>query len=47
MSFSISDGGRVAHYYLASAASKNNGVLKIDKVDNFNSNSNINLNRTT
>lgn len=58
MNFSVSGGGRVAQYYLAGGASKDNGVLKIDKVNNFNSNINlkrynirtnvnINLTRTT
>jgi TonB-linked SusC/RagA family outer membrane protein len=51
----ISGGGNVARYYIAGAFSQDNGVLNVDKRNNFNSNvnfksynvrSNINLNLT-
>ncbi|GHT70409.1 SusC/RagA family TonB-linked outer membrane protein [Bacteroidia bacterium] len=51
----ISGGGQVARYYISGAFNQDNGVLKVDKRNNFNSNinfksynvrSNINLNLT-
>ncbi|GHT67794.1 SusC/RagA family TonB-linked outer membrane protein [Bacteroidia bacterium] len=51
----ISGGGNVARYYISGAITQDNGVLKVDKRNNFNSNvnfksynirSNINLNLT-
>ena len=51
----ISGGGQVARYYISGALNQDNGVLKVDKRNNFNSNvnfktynirSNINLNLT-
>ncbi|TKG95232.1 TonB-dependent receptor [Puteibacter caeruleilacunae] len=55
LNFSISGGGKVARYYIAGTVSQDNGVLKVDKKNNFNSNidlkkyllrSNININIT-
>lgn len=52
---SISGGGGVARYYVAASFSKDNGILKVDKRNNFNSNidnktytlrSNINIDLT-
>jgi len=52
---SVSGGGKVARYYVAGAFNQDNGVLKVDKRNNFNSNinlktyslrSNININIT-
>ena len=54
----ISGGGTVARYYIAASISKDNGILKVDKRNNFNnnidlkkylirSNININLSRST
>ena len=51
----INGGGKVAQYYLSASYNKENGILKVDKRNNFNSNisidrfnltSNINLNLT-
>jgi TonB-linked SusC/RagA family outer membrane protein len=51
----ISGGGKIARYYVAGSVSQDNGILKEDKVNNFNNNidlkkylvrSNINLNLT-
>src|SRR5690606_15780024 len=51
----ISGGGAVARYYIAGSYSKDNGILKVDERNNFNSNvnyeqylirSNININLT-
>ncbi|GHE45190.1 SusC/RagA family TonB-linked outer membrane protein [Sphingobacterium griseoflavum] len=53
--FSASGGGQVARYYIAGTMNQDNGILKVDKRNNFNSNinlksyqlrSNINLNMT-
>ncbi len=35
---SVSGGGKVASYYVAGSFSQDNGVLKVDKVNNFNNN---------
>lgn len=52
---SVSGGGQVARYYVAAAFSKDNGLLKVDKQNNFNNNidlkkysvrSNVNINLT-
>jgi TonB-linked SusC/RagA family outer membrane protein len=51
----ISGGGQVARYYVAASVTQDNGMMKVDKINNFNSNvsynkytlrSNINLNLT-
>ena len=51
----ISGGGKVARYYIAGSFSQDNGILKVDKRNNFNNNinlkkylirSNININLT-
>ncbi|MDR1223780.1 MAG: TonB-dependent receptor [Tannerella sp.] len=51
----ISGGGQIARYYIAGSFSQDNGILKVDKRNNFNSNvdlkkylirSNININLT-
>ncbi len=53
---SVSGGGKVARYYVAGAVSKDNGILKVDPRNNFNSNikltsytlrSNVNVNITS
>jgi TonB-linked SusC/RagA family outer membrane protein len=53
LNFSISGGGKVARYYLSGGVSHDNGILKVDKKNDFNSNislksylirSNININ---
>lgn len=41
--FNVSGGGKVARYYLAATYNQDNGNLKVDKMNNFNSN--IQLNR--
>ena len=55
LNFSINGGGKVARYYLSATMNKDNGVLKVDKQNNFNNNidlrqynlrANINLNLT-
>ncbi|WP_045027519.1 TonB-dependent receptor [Draconibacterium sediminis] len=38
LNFNVSGGGKVARYYLAGTASQDNGVLKVDDRNNFNSN---------
>jgi TonB-linked SusC/RagA family outer membrane protein len=45
LNFSVSGGGKVARYYVAGSLIKDNGVLKTDKLNNFNSN--VALNRYT
>jgi TonB-linked SusC/RagA family outer membrane protein len=56
--FNVSGGGKVARYYIAATYNQDNGVLKVDKKNNFNnnidlrryllrSNVNINLTKTT
>ena len=51
----ISGGGKVARYYIAGSFSQDNGILKVDKRNNFNNNidlkkilirSNVNINLT-
>ena len=37
----ISGGGKVARYYVAGSLAQDNGVLKVDKVNNFNNNINL------
>ncbi|MDR2039453.1 MAG: TonB-dependent receptor, partial [Bacteroidales bacterium] len=53
--FSASGGGKVARYYLAGTLNSDNGILKVDKQNNFNNNvrlnrislrSNVNINVT-
>ena len=53
--FNVSGGGKVARYYLAATLNSDNGILKVDERNNFNSNvrfknfslrSNININVT-
>ncbi len=53
--FSASGGGQIARYYIAGTMNQDNGILKVDQRNNFNSNinlksyqlrSNINLNMT-
>lgn len=55
LNFSMNGGGKVAQYYIAGTYNVDNGVLKVDKLNNFNSNiklrnysirSNININLT-
>ena len=55
INMNISGGGKVARYYVAAAMNLDNGILKVDKRNNFNNNislkkyllrSNINLNIT-
>ncbi len=55
LNFNVSGGGKVARYYVAATFNQDNGVLKVDKKNNFNSNidskkyllrSNININVT-
>jgi TonB-linked SusC/RagA family outer membrane protein len=56
--FNVSGGGKIARYYIAATYNQDNGVLKVDKKNNFNnnidlkryllrSNVNINLTKTT
>ncbi|MDR1170077.1 MAG: TonB-dependent receptor, partial [Prevotellaceae bacterium] len=54
--FNVSGGGKVARYYIAGTLNQDNGVLKVDRHNNFNSNinlrkyllrSNININITS
>ncbi|WP_346320611.1 TonB-dependent receptor [Chitinophaga sp. YIM B06452] len=40
--FNVSGGGKVARYYLAAAANRDNGMLKVDKRNNFNNNIRLN-----
>jgi TonB-linked SusC/RagA family outer membrane protein len=55
INFNVSGGGKIARYYVAGTFNQDNGVLKVDKKNNFNSNidskkyllrSNININVT-
>jgi TonB-linked SusC/RagA family outer membrane protein len=55
LNFNVSGGGKVARYYVAATYNQDNGVLKVDSRNNFNSNidlknylihSNININVT-
>lgn len=55
MDLNVSGGGKVARYYIAGTYNKDNGVLKVDKKNNFNNNidkkiytlrSNVNVNIT-
>jgi TonB-linked SusC/RagA family outer membrane protein len=55
LNFSVGGGGKIARYYLAGSASQDNGMLNVDKLNNFNNNiklkrymlrSNININVT-
>lgn len=55
LNFNISGGGKVARYYISGTANQDNGVLKVNKQNNFNNNidlkqyvlrSNININIT-
>lgn len=55
LNFNVSGGGKVARYYLAATINQDNGMLKVDKRNNFNNNidlkkynlrANINLNLT-
>lgn len=58
LNLNLSGGGKVARYYVAASYNKDNGLLKVDKANNFNnnidlkqyelrSNVNINLTKTT
>jgi TonB-linked SusC/RagA family outer membrane protein len=38
LNFNLSGGGQVASYYVAAAVNKDNGILKVDERNNFNSN---------
>ncbi|WP_341838830.1 TonB-dependent receptor [Chitinophaga caseinilytica] len=40
--FSVSGGGKVARYYISGAANRDNGTLKVDKMNSFNSNAKLN-----
>ena len=53
--FNVSGGGKIARYYIAATYNQDNGVLKVDKKNNFNNNidlkryllrSNVNINVT-
>lgn len=55
LNFNISGGGKIARYYIAATANKDNGILNVDNKNNFNNNidlrrylvrSNININIT-
>ncbi len=55
LNFNLSGGGKIARYYLASTINTDNGILKVDKRNNFNNNvkynrislrSNVNINVT-
>ncbi|MDO7171589.1 SusC/RagA family TonB-linked outer membrane protein [Mariniflexile sp. AS56] len=55
LNFNVAGGGKVARYFVAAGMSKDNGILKVDKQSNFNSNidlkqyyvrSNINIDLT-
>ena len=39
--FNVSDGGKIARYYIAGTFSQDNGILKVDKNNNFNNNINL------
>lgn len=45
LNFNMSGGGKVARYYLAGSVIRDNGILKVDKINNFNNN--VRLNRST
>jgi TonB-linked SusC/RagA family outer membrane protein len=54
--FNVSGGGKVARYYIAATYNRDNGILNVDKLNNFNNNidlkkyllrSNININITS
>jgi TonB-linked SusC/RagA family outer membrane protein len=38
LNFSVGGGGKIARYYLAGSASQDNGMLNVDKLNNFNNN---------
>ncbi len=40
--FNVSGGGKVARYYLAAAMNRDNGILNVDKRNNFNNNIRLN-----
>uniref|UniRef100_UPI003566B963 SusC/RagA family TonB-linked outer membrane protein n=1 Tax=Mariniphaga sediminis TaxID=1628158 RepID=UPI003566B963 len=42
LNLNVSGGGKAARYYLAASYSRDNGVLNVDKRNNFNNNININ-----
>lgn len=55
LNLNLSGGGKVARYYIAGAFTKDNGMLKVDKRNNFNNNidlkkyllrTNVNINVT-
>ena len=55
VNFNVSGGGKIARYYLAATLNQDNGMLKVDKRNNFNNNinlktyslrSNVNINLT-
>ncbi len=55
LNFNVSGGGKIARYYLAGSVSNDNGMLNVDKQNNFNNNiklkrymlrSNVNINIT-
>ena len=55
LNFNVSGGGKIARYYLAGSVSNDNGMLNVDKMNNFNNNiklkrymlrSNVNINIT-
>ncbi len=55
LNFNVRGGGKIARYYFAASVTQDNGVLKVDKKNNFNNNidlkkyllrSNININLT-
>ncbi|PXX31302.1 TonB-dependent receptor [Arenibacter sp. ARW7G5Y1] len=39
--FNVSGGGKIARYYLAATLNTDNGILKVDKRNNFNNNVNV------
>src|SRR5699024_9140997 len=41
VNLNVSGGGKVARYYLAATFNQDNGVLKVDHVNNFNNNINL------
>ncbi len=56
LNINVSGGGKVARYYVAAAYNQDNGILKVDKRNNFNNNidlkkyllrSNVNINLTS
>ena len=55
VNFNVNGGGKIARYYIAATYNQDNGVLKVDKMNNFNNNidlkrylirSNVNINLT-